>query len=166
MDKKSMPLSIKNIDQSGVFSGYASIFNKIDSHKDIIVDGAFSETNEKVKLLWQHDPKEPIGMIDSISQDATGLFVKARLLFAVQRAKEAYALLKEGIINGLSIGYTPLKFKRTKNNRILYKVMLWEISLVTFPSNSDAVITEVKNDDTQAIIAAINNAIFKLNNND
>ena len=75
-----------------------------------------------------------------------GLYVEGRLLLGVQRAREALALLKAGAISGLSIGYSPVRFRIDKKNsvRTLSDVELWEISLVTFPANNHAGVTVVK----------------------
>lgn len=141
---------IKGVEEDGTFSGYASVFNVLDSQKDIIANGAFKRTLEKrnadIKLLWQHKLDEPIGVFLNIKEDSHGLFVKGKLLLDVTRAKEAYSLLKSGAINGMSIGYSVVlaDYDDVKGIRILKDVDLFEISLVTFPANKDATITSVK----------------------
>ena len=60
-------------------------------------------------MLWQHDPAQPIGIWDEVREDATGLYVKGRLLPDVARAREAQALLAAGAVDGLSIGYRTLR---------------------------------------------------------
>ena len=135
------------------FSGYASIFNVIDSHNDIIIDGAFSaiNQNEVIPLLWQHDPSNPIGKIAKIKQDGTGLHVIGELCMEVKRAEEISVLLKKRIISGLSIGYSPVEydfdFDNTTNRRIrkIKSAILWEVSLVTFPANKGAQIIDLYN---------------------
>jgi HK97 family phage prohead protease len=106
-DSKSK-IELKNEDSdTGKFSGYASVFNHVDLHDDIILPGAFKECLEadEVKLLWQHDQAEPIGKITKLTEDNKGLFMEASLLMDLHRAKEAYSLLKNKIIKGLSIGF-------------------------------------------------------------
>lgn len=152
LEKKRLQfdLEVKTIDKDGRFSGYASVFNVVDNHNDIIVRGAFAETlkerGKSIKLLWQHRQDEPIGMFDRIFEDEMGLYVEGRLLLDVGRAREAYALLKQGAISGLSIGYSPVQYKIDSGNgtRILSAIELWEISLVTFPANAAAAVTVVK----------------------
>jgi HK97 family phage prohead protease len=59
-------IETKSIDGSGMFAGYASMFNVVDSMGDAILPGAFRETlkeNQSIKLLWQHDATQPIGII-------------------------------------------------------------------------------------------------------
>jgi HK97 family phage prohead protease len=90
-------------------------------------------------MLWQHDPAQPIGVWDEVREDATGLYVKGRILTEVARGQEAVALLAAGAIDGLSIGYRTLRAERdAKGQRLLQELDLWEVSLVTFPMLAEA----------------------------
>lgn len=143
-------LELKSIDAEGRFAGYASVFDVVDNQKDVIIKGAFSNTLKgrisHIKMLWQHQQDEPIGIFDRMFEDAHGLYVEGRLLLDVQRGREALALLKSGAISGLSIGYSPLRYRIDANTGvcILSEVELFEVSLVTFPANDAAGITVVK----------------------
>ncbi len=143
-------LELKSLDNAGRFAGYASVFDVIDSQKDVILRGAFSNTLKgrvsEIKMLWQHQQNEPIGVFERMFEDARGLYVEGRLLLDVAKAMEAYSLLKERAIGGLSIGYSPIKYRIHEKSgvRMLIEVELWEISLVTFPANEAAKITVVK----------------------
>ncbi|ABD44852.1 phage prohead protease, HK97 family [Ehrlichia chaffeensis str. Heartland] len=142
-------LSEKNIKQSGTFSGYASVFNIVDKQKHIILPGAFSNSvknSHKIKLLWQHNSTEPIGNITSLTEDNIGLYITANLLLDLQKGKEAYLMIKNGIINALSIGYSIIDdyIDAKTGVRVLKKISLWEVSLVTFPANIYSKVTNVK----------------------
>lgn len=145
-------LQLKTLNDEGYFTGYASIFNVVDNQGDKILHGAFRDTlrdeGTGIKLLWQHAMSEPIGIFTLLREDARGLYVEGRLLLDVQRAKEAYSLLKAGAIAGLSIGYVPVEYYREPQTgvRVLEKVRLYEISLVTFPANAQATVQAVKSD--------------------
>ena len=148
-------LDIKELDESGTFEGYGAIFGNRDAAGDVIVPGAFkaSLTEHSIKkstpvLLWQHDPRQPIGKWMSVSEDERGLRVKGKLTLGVEKAREAYALLQDGALTGLSIGYQTVKsgFDRKTGARLLKQVKLHEISLVTLPANEDARIASVKAD--------------------
>ena len=129
-----------------VISGYASYFGVADRGNDIVERGAYaaslkrlSEAGRSVKMLWQHDPAEPIGVWDEVREDTRGLFVKGRLLSDVARAREAAALIAAGAIDGLSIGYRTVRATKDETGRRrLAELELWEVSLVTFPMLPEA----------------------------
>lgn len=139
---------MKSITDSGIFEGYASVFNVVDKVQDVILPGAFKDNLrvDEIKLLWQHNHDSPIGKILDIYEDTNGLYVKAQLILDVRQASEAYYLLKSGVINGLSIGYIVLSHAERLNCGVkkIEKVDLWEISLVTFPANKFATIISCK----------------------
>ena len=95
---------------------------------------AMKGETKQVKMLWQHDPAQPIGVWDEIYEDARGLKVKGRILRDVAKGREAAALIAAGAVDGLSIGYrTKRASKNDKGQRVLTELELWEVSLVTFP---------------------------------
>jgi uncharacterized protein len=126
--------------------GYASFFGLTDQGGDVVMAGAYGKSLERlrregraVKMLWQHDPAQPIGVWDEISEDGRGLRVKGRILTEVEKGREAAALVAAGAIDGLSIGYrTVTAEKDAKGQRLLREVELWEVSLVTFPMLPEA----------------------------
>jgi len=153
----SFPLELKST-YFGEFEGYASVFDVVDQHSDIIKKGAFglALNPKEVKLLWQHKPEEPIGWLESIQEDSRGLYVKGKLLLASSRGKEAYELLKGGAISGLSIGFDVIKQSFDhKAKRIIEEIKLWEVSLVTFPANNEARVLSVKNQQSAPFNRAI-----------
>jgi HK97 family phage prohead protease len=140
---------LKSLNEEGRFAGYASVFDVVDSQSDVMQRGAFAKSlksKRQVKLLWQHQMDEPIGIIEKLFEDERGLYVEGRLLLSIQRAREAYDLVKAGALEGMSIGYTPVRFDFEPQTGIrrLQEVSLWEISLVTFPANAAAGITVIK----------------------
>ncbi|MDR7125384.1 HK97 family phage prohead protease [Pseudotabrizicola sp. 4114] len=138
-----------------VVEGYASLFGIKDQGGDVVVAGAYGASlkrlaakGAKVKMLWQHDPAQPIGVWDEVREDAHGLWVKGRILTEVDRGREAAALLAAGAIDGLSIGYRTVKAERNgKGQRLLSELELWEVSLVTFPMLSEARVQAKSDDD-------------------
>ena len=129
------------VSEGNVIAGYASVFGACDQGGDVVAPGAYGASLKRlagegraVKMLWQHDPAQPIGVWDEVREDARGLWVKGRLLDGVARAREAAALIAAGALDGLSIGYRTLRAsKNDKGQRVLGEVELWEVSLVTFP---------------------------------
>jgi HK97 family phage prohead protease len=134
--------------------GYASLFGRRDQGGDVVQKGAYSTSLQRlaasgrqVKMLWQHDPTQPIGVWDEVREDAVGLWVKGHLLPEVEKGREAAALLAAGAIDGLSIGYRTVKSERDgKGQRLLSELELWEVSLVTFPMQTEARVS-AKGDD-------------------
>jgi HK97 family phage prohead protease len=129
-------------------SGYASVFGSADQGGDIVQQGAYAkslasliQSGRTVKMLWQHDPTQPIGVWDEVREDKKGLFVKGRLLTDVQAGSEALTLIKAGAIDGLSIGYRTVEAAKNSNGqRMLHELELWEVSLVTFPMLTEALV--------------------------
>ena len=148
VETKDMALDMRKATKPGEIEGYASLFGEVDNGGDIISAGAYgaslsaiSAAGRKVKMLWQHDPKQPIGVWDEIREDAKGLYVKGRLLLEVERAREAASLIEAGAIDGLSIGYRTIKASKDSNGyRVLSEIELWEVSLVTFPMQLSATV--------------------------
>lgn len=123
----------------GHFTGYASLFGQPDLGRDVVRAGAFAASLRArgpagVRMLFQHDPAEPVGAWMDLREDARGLYVEGRLNLAVQRARELDALIRQGALDGLSIGFRTLGATPDRAGyRHLTAVDLWEISLVSFP---------------------------------
>ena len=151
VEAKFIALDLKSVDSDGVFEGYASVFDREDLGRDVMVRGAFRDSLAArgaggVRMLFQHDPAQPIGVWTELAEDAKGLFARGRLTSEVARSREVMALMKAGAIDGLSIGFRALKSKRDAKSgvRRIEKVDLWEISVVTFPMLPDARIAKGK----------------------
>lgn len=158
-------VEIKSIDTAGRFAGYASVFDLVDSQRDRMRAGAFrqclKQRAQPVQLLWQHQWENPIGVITALFEDAHGLYVEGKLLMEVTKAREAHALLKAGVLRGLSIGYRAKHARRDPDTgvRDLTEVELFEISLVTLPANEAAHVTVVKHAAPDMDYTALLNAI-------
>ena len=141
---------------TGVFAGYASLFGQRDAAGDVMMPGAFAKSlrsGRAVRMLFQHDPAEPVGTWLAMHENERGLHVLGRLDKNVQRGRELLSLLESGGLDGLSIGFKTVTAARDKGSgtRRLQRVDLWEISLVTFPMLTGARVCELK---THARIAA------------
>jgi HK97 family phage prohead protease len=135
----------------GEFTGVASVFGEVDLMGDTIAPGAFRKSLAEHKrkgrtplLLWMHDITAPIGRWLDVRETAQGLAAKGRLILDTVRGREAYALLRERALDGLSIGFRTIKSVRTKTGRLLQEVQLEEISLVALPALASARVTSVK----------------------
>lgn len=153
MRKTAVRLDTKEINDTGEFEGYGSVFDVVDSYGEVVKEGAFQDSLAEHKkagtfpaLLWQHNPSEPMGVYTEMFEDSRGLFVKGKLALETQRGREAHALLTAGALNGLSIGFYPKRweYEEESGTRFLTEIDLWEVSVVTFPANSDARISGTK----------------------
>ena len=115
-------------------AGYAALFDKADAARDTIRCGAFAATlrdrRDPLPLYWQHDPRQRIGTVERIGEDARGLRVVAQI---DRPASRATALLAAHAVSGLSFGYRARYARHTPQGRELLAVELLEISLVTHP---------------------------------
>lgn len=139
------------VDVDGTIEGYASVFGEVDQARDMVLPGAFSQSlklrgRHRVPMLFQHDPAEPIGVWLELREDHRGLHARGRLIPDVARSREVMALLREGAIDGLSIGFRTVKGRVDPKTRVrkLEAIDLWEISIVTFPLADGARVRTIK----------------------
>ncbi len=165
IETKFAPVALSAVEADGTFTGYASLFGKADLGRDMVLPGAFRASLKKrgaggVKMLFQHDPAQPIGVWLDIREDSEGLFVKGRLTTEVARAREVLSLMRAGALDGLSIGYRTVRGRTYAKSgvRRLMEIDLWEISVVTFPMLPEARVSSVKSREALAFAAAIRRA--------
>ncbi len=153
---RAYALDLKATGDDGTVEGYGSVFGVRDSYDDVIAAGAFQASLAAHKkagtmpaMLWQHDSGKPIGVWTDMVEDSKGLRIKGQLALDTVLGKEAHALLKMGALNGLSIGFVSKQwaYDRETDIRTLTEIDLWEVSLVTFPANGAARVTNVKSVD-------------------
>lgn len=142
-------LSVKFDDaRPGFFSGYASVFGLVDSYGDTIAPGAYSKTLQNrerpIQLRWNHYGGV-VGKWLTLREDEKGLYVEGELTPGHSVAQDAYALMKHGAVNGLSIGYRPIEAEQKDDGtRLLKQIDLVEISIVETPADAAALIGDVK----------------------
>ena len=136
-------------EEEGIFSGYGAVFSNVDTGGDIIEPGAFTKTLaegwERVKILALHnDCWLPSGRPIELREDANGLYLSAKVS-DTSMGKDIKVLLKDGVLNELSIGYDPVVFDYDAEGiRHLREIKLWEVSVVTWAMNPEAKITGYK----------------------
>jgi HK97 family phage prohead protease len=151
---KHVPFALegKELGAEGNFTGYASIYGNVDYGGDVVEAGAFKSALKRgasmPKMLWQHNPSQIIGVWEGLEDDSMGLRAKGRLLTKIQKGQEALVLLEAGAIDGLSIGYRVMEhdYQSTPKGTVrrIKSADLLEISVVTFPMNPKALVTDVK----------------------
>jgi uncharacterized protein len=152
MQSAAFPFEIRAGGQPGTFSGIASRYGELDAHGTILDPGVFADSlrehiarNTWPPMLWHHEGSQPIGVWTSIREDAQGLQVEGRLTLEVARAKEVHALLRDGAVRGVSVGFRPVQYVQKESGPIRFtRADLIEISLTPTPSNAGAKITSVR----------------------
>lgn len=153
------------------FSGYGSVFGNVDSYGDVIEKGAFAKTiaDFKARGVWpamlsQHggwgmssQDMTPVGVWTEMREDEHGLYVEGKLA-DTERGRELYTLMKmqpRPAINGMSIGYYVTDSNEEQKDgeyfRHITGIELVELSLVTFPANTEARVQHVKSADELTI---------------
>lgn len=150
-ERKFVDLVLDEVATDGTFSGYASLFGRVDLGKDVVERGAFAKSLRTrgaagIRMLFQHDPNQPIGTWTELKEDSRGLFVRGRLAKDVARARDVHNLLRGGALDGLSIGFRAVKARKEQASgvRHILEADLWEISIVTFPMLPEARIDTIK----------------------
>lgn len=150
------------------FEGYASTFGNVDRVGDVVEPGAFAKSlsqhrDEKTMpaMLLHHDMKRPIGKWTSMTEDGKGLRVIGSLTQGVRDSDEAYALLKDGALNSMSIGYQVVdeEYNSKSKTNHLKEIRLHEVSLVTIPANAEALVSAVKDVDGEINIRSLEQAL-------
>lgn len=141
-------------DEDGIIEGYASVFDVVDSYGTAIQKGAFEDTIKDkgatgIRVLFNHNADEVIGVPIELYEDNIGLFVRFKLVKGVQRADEVYKLLKAGALDSFSIGFVVKEDTYDRDNNVIKinRVELWEFSIVPFPANKMAMVTSVRKED-------------------
>jgi HK97 family phage prohead protease len=152
---KSFSLKLDDVDSQGTIRGYASTFGNVDLGMDVVDKGAFKKSIRESSGLWpilaDHNPSKQIGWNMRAEEDEKGLYIEGKLDMNVQDAREKYSLAKTamelGAAMGLSIGYMVVKAEPDREKpmvRRLKELKLFEYSIVTFPMNTEAMITSAK----------------------
>ncbi len=131
---------------AGIFEGYACLWNQVDDYNSVFERGAFSKTlserANKVKIMYSH--KDPVGKPMELREDEKGLFIRGQLSLGVEKADEAFKLMKDGVIDTLSLGFNTVSDYYKAGVRYIREAKLFEVSPVVFASNENAMITDVR----------------------
>lgn len=159
MKHKSLVVDVNTTTETGVFTGYASVFNNIDSVRDVVLSGAFAETlqsygenGENIPCYWNHvldDPRMCIGWTLEAREDVNGLFVRVQLDLGSEVGAQVYSMLKRGLVKQMSITYIVEDAEEATGSDgdgvwHLKKLKLFEVSVVPVAANQEAEILDVK----------------------
>ena len=143
-----------SVNDEGIFEGYLSTYDDVDSYGTYFIPGAWDKSIERfnsgevIPVLWSHDRSKPIGKFTELKSDEKGLWGRGKLTLEDPQAKIAYAHMKDGSVMGLSVGFE-MDYDNVIYNRMLdalgiAEADLFECSVVVFPANSNAKITNYK----------------------
>lgn len=148
---KYLQFKMEGVDDQGIFTGHASVFNVVDLDGDVVEPGAFAETlatgaaSAGVLIFGQHeDRKEPLGRTLELREDSIGLYVKGQISDTTA-GQDYRQLIRDGVLDQMSIGYIALEYYIDEQQvRHLTKLDLLEISIVNYPANTEARIESYK----------------------
>jgi HK97 family phage prohead protease len=155
-------VSVKSeTDLVGKFSGIANAFGVVDSYGDVTLPGCFAASiraRPVVPVLWCHDTTQPLGLARNLRETSRGLEFDGTLILAVEKAREAFALLKgtdRVPVLAFSIGYETVlsHFDKSTGNRMLDQLAVLEISVTPLPANDRSVLVSL--DDAKSLDAVL-----------
>jgi len=103
---------------------------------------ALPEDPKSVKLLNQHDSRQPLGKATQFTEQEDGVYASFKVSRS-NRGTEALILAEEGLQSGLSVGVEVIKSKQKGNVMFVSAAKLLEVSLVTEPAFKSAQVIDV-----------------------
>src|SRR5580765_1483461 len=150
MDRAYSILTVKAVDdETRTITGMASTPSP-DRLEDV-VEPTGAQFKLPLPLLWQHDSSQPIGHVTHAKVGKSGIEIVAKIAKGVTaEIDRAWALIKAGLVPGLSIGFKSLKHEIIPTTKgIRFKKWSWlELSCVTIAANEQATITTIRSLDT------------------
>lgn len=152
---KQLSHEIKNIDDEGIVTAYANVYNVEDSDGDISAQGSFTKTiqeqKKRIRVLKDHNPTQSLGVpVEMRADDPKGLLTTTKFNMKKDMARDMFTDIKlymEHDLNAeLSIGYEVLS-RDEDDPRIIKEYKLYEYSFLTgWAANELSTVTGIKND--------------------
>ena len=137
-----------SVDDAGTITGMAWPFGSADSSNDIITKGAFHNAFTSLPMLFGHNPDDLVGTWDDVAETTDGLVAKGKLHMDQSRSRAVHAMIKGGLVTGLSIGFKTKASTKQGRNRVISALDLFEISVVRNPMHPRARILSAKSNIT------------------
>ena len=115
---------------------------------------ALPEDPKTVKLLNQHDSRQPLGKATQFTEQEDGVYASFKVSRS-NRGTEALILAEEGLQSGLSVGVEVIKSKQKGNVMFVSAAKLLEVSLVTEPAFKSAQVIDVAAEETPEAVEEI-----------
>jgi HK97 family phage prohead protease len=84
---------------------------------------------KQIKLLLEHDPKQPIGRMKNVSEDGSGIYAEFKISNTT-KGTDSLIEASENLRSGLSVGVEVIKGKNTNGVYRVSAARLLEVSLV------------------------------------
>lgn len=156
MNRINAPFELKDADSKGRFIGDVAVFDNIDLGNDVMESGCIKSVKTtrdgQLRLALFHDLTRLVGKA-KYTQTKKSLQLEGQLNMNVSYVADAYELMKDGTLDGLSVGFDIMDdgSRIEKGVRYISKAELWEGSIVPFGMNPDAKIQQVKQYNKQDI---------------
>jgi HK97 family phage prohead protease len=121
---------------SGKIAPYGEVGNTSAGRVVFAENSIIVPEPSKVKLLMQHDNSKPVGRMQSVTSNKTGLYASFKVS-ASTRGSDAILLAQEQLMDGLSVGVEVEDSRQEKDYLLVTAATLKEVSLVesaAFPS--------------------------------
>ena len=96
----------------------------------------------RVKLLMSHDNSKPIGRMQSMRSDKSGVYASFKVSES-SRGTDAILLAQEQLMSGLSVGVEVTASKPQKDYLLVTAAVLKEVSLVESPAFTSAAVQKI-----------------------
>jgi HK97 family phage prohead protease len=164
MNRAYTVLDIKSMEDDGEYVSVKGIASTPSPDRmDDIVEPMGAKFKTPMPLLWQHQHDKPVGHVTFAKPTKSGIPFEAQIPRIKEsgtlkdRVDEAIQSLKYRLVAAVSIGFSPIKdaYEYMENGGIHFKEWEWlELSLVTIPANSEAIISAVKSIDQSHLPAS------------
>jgi hypothetical protein len=146
-DPMDYGFEFRSIDETGHFTGYASVYGVKDSYNSIFDVGSLTPEKLPLPLTYQHDFNQVIGGVSVFENRSEGPYVEGDFDLNVARAKEVYSLAKKGIIRGLSHRFSDSVNEYRDGVRHITSAKVSEVAFTPIPSNKQATASSVRSQD-------------------
>lgn len=153
MEFKQLSHDVKDLEDSGIVTAYANVYNNIDSDGDISAPGAFNKTvaenAKRIRVLKDHNSTIVLGVHKEMNpNDPYGLYTVTQFNMQKEVSRDMFTDIKLAKENGLnaelSIGYSVIS-RDSKNKAMITEYKLWEYSfLSSWAANELAIVGDIK----------------------
>lgn len=147
--ERELKLTIKAVEgQENLYSGVAASDDVDRLMERINIKGLKNLQDYLANpiLLYNHDPKSPIGVVEGVELGDNQIYVTFKFA-STPLAQEVKTLVDEGVLRAMSIGFISLK-QKVEGGVLIHDEWMWlETSIVSIPANPKAIIRKDVDED-------------------